>query len=168
MISKGLSQIPQASDASTPRPDAVLNIDLSEIKGEEHRFIDVGNEICFFSSVAIGCCGCQSDPGGNIDDATRKSTKVLVAMTSFSSSSSDCSEHWIALTCGSSTIDFVLGKVEGRMKCSLLINELRCSFYCGKNNEMNVMGVANPERNMKLTGWIFLLRVWLNACRSSL
>ena len=90
--------------------------------GEEHRSIDVGNEICFYFSVAIGCCCCcQSDPAGNIDDSTRKSTKLLVAM-----------KHGIALTCGSLTIDFVLGQIEERMKYFFLGNEQRCSFYCGK------------------------------------
>ena len=155
-IWKGLCQTALRPDVSTQKTDAVSTIDLIGVDGEEHRFIDVGNEICFYSSFAIGCCGCQSDPGGNIDDATRKSKKFLVAMNSFSSSSSDCAEHWIALTCGPSTIDFVLGKVEGRMKRSLLINEQRCSFYCGKNNEMNELGCVNPKRNMNLTGGGFL------------
>ena len=67
------------------KPEIVTGIDLSEVEGEEYRFIDVGNEICFYMSFTIGCC-CQSDPIGNIDDATRKSTKFLVAMNSFSSS----------------------------------------------------------------------------------
>ena len=164
---KGLRQTAQRPDVSTQKADAVSTIDLIGIKGEEHRFIDVRNEICFYSSFAIECCGCQSDPRGNIDDATRKSKKFLVARNSFSSSSPDCAEHWIALTCGPSTLDFVLGKVERRMKCSFLINELRCSFYCGKNNEMNELGFVNPKRNMTLTGGVFLHRVWLNGeCKS--
>jgi hypothetical protein len=37
----------------TPKPDAVLTMDLSEIKGEEHHFIEVGNEICFYLSFPL-------------------------------------------------------------------------------------------------------------------
>ena len=117
---------------STPKPDAVLTIDLSEIKGEEHRFIDVGSEICFYLSFTIRCCCCQSDPAGNIDDATKKSTNFLVAMNSFSSSHKNCARHCIALTCGPSSIDFILEVVEERMQCLFLVNEQLCSFYCGK------------------------------------
>ena len=62
------------------------------VDGEDHRFIDVGNEICFDLSFASGCCCCQSDPVGNIDDSTRKSTKFLVDINSFSSST-DCAGH---------------------------------------------------------------------------
>ena len=132
-IWKGLRQTAQRPDVGTQKTDAVSTIDLGVVDGEERRLIDVGNEICFYFCFVIKCCCCQSDPVGNIDDATRKSMKFLVAMNSFSSSfSSDCAEYWIVLTCDPSTIDFVLGKVEGRMKCFLLINELPCSFYCGK------------------------------------
>ena len=164
---KGLRQTALRPDVSTQKTDAVSTIDLIGIKGEEDRFIDVRNEICFYSSFAIECCGCQSDPGGNIDDATRKSKKFLVATDGFSYSREGCAGHWIALICGTSAIDFVIGGVEGRMKCFLLINELPCSFYCGKNNEMNKLGFVNPQRNMKLTGGVFLHRVWLNGeCKS--
>ena len=102
------------------------------VDGEEHRFIDVENEMCFYLNFAIKCCCCQSDPVGSIDNATRKSTKFISAMKSFSLTQKNGAGHWMALTCGPSTIDFVLGKIEERIKYFLRVNELRCSFYCGK------------------------------------
>ena len=131
-IWKGIRQIAQRPDVSTQKTDAVSTIDLIGIKGEEDRFIAVGNEICFYSSFAIECCGCQSDSGGNIDDSTGKSTKFLVTMNSFSSSHEDCSGYCIVVTCGTSAIDFVLGKIGERIKHLLLVNELRCSYSLWK------------------------------------
>ena len=52
-----------------------------------------------------------------------------MAMNSFSSSQKNGADHWIALTRGPSTIDFVLGEVEEGMKWSVLVNELQCSFF---------------------------------------
>ena len=112
---------------------------------EEHRFIAVGNEICFYFRFAIGYC-CQSDPIGSIDDATRKSMKFLVAMNSFSSSSSsDCAGHWIALACGSSTTDFVLRKIEEMMKCLFLFQWTTVPFLLWENNDINELTFANPK-----------------------
>ena len=106
------------------------------VEDEEHRFIDVGNEIYFYFSFAIGCCCgcCQFDPAGNIDDSTRKLTKFLVAM-----------KHWIALTFIPLTIDFVLGKIEERMKYFFLGNEQRCSFYSGKIKKWMNWDSRNPR-----------------------
>ena len=124
--------------------------------------------VCDYLGFAIGCCGCQSDPVGNIDDATRKSTKFLAAMTRFSSSHKNCDEHWIALICGPSKIDFVLRKVEKWIKCFILVKKLRFSFLLWKNKEMNALGFVDPKRSMKFRGWVFLCWVWTNACRYSL
>jgi hypothetical protein len=48
VIWKEFSQIPQRLGVSTPKPDVVQTIDLSEFEGEENRFIDFGNEICSY------------------------------------------------------------------------------------------------------------------------
>ena len=114
------------------KPEIVTGIDLSVVDGEEHHFFYFENEICFYFCFDIKCCFCQSDPAGNIDDATKKSTNFLVAMNSFSSSQKNCARHCIALTCGPSSIDFILEVVEERMQCLFLVNEQLCSFYCGK------------------------------------
>ena len=87
-----------------------------------------------YLSFAIGCCCCccRSDPVGNTDDSTQNLTEFPMTMNSYSLSYKDCAEHWIALTCDPSTIDFVLGKVEGRMKCLFLVNEQLCVLFIVK------------------------------------
>ena len=53
-------------------------------------------------------------------------------MNSLSSSHEDCSGDCIVVTCGTSAIGFVLGKIEERIKHLLLVNELRCSYSLWK------------------------------------
>ena len=68
-----------------------------------------------------------------------------VASNSFTSSHEDYASHWIALTCGTSAIDFVLGKVEERIKYFRLVNKLLCLFSLWKNNEMNALGIRESQ-----------------------
>ena len=167
-IPKGLSQISQRPDMSTPKTDAVYTIDLGVDDGEEHRLIDVGNEICFYFSFC--CCILLLSIWSRWEHLWFNSKNNRIPCGNGRLFFFSRGLYWVLNSSHLWSLSdwFRSRNSWGKDEMLLPCQWTTVFLFIVENNDINELGIANPERSMKLIGCIFLRRIWLNSCRSPL